>query len=61
MLSPQQITDTARRLAAQLTQPAKIILFGSCARGEADDAFDLDLMIVEGVGALSVNANMATA
>lgn len=47
MLSLQHIADTAHRLAAQITQPVRIILFGSYARGEADDASDLDLMIVE--------------
>ena len=47
MLSTQYIEDTGRRLGAQAGHPAKVILFGSHARGDADDASDLDLMIVE--------------
>lgn len=47
MLSPEYIAETARRLVAQAGHPVKVILFGSYARGEADDASDLDLMIVE--------------
>lgn len=47
MLSHQQIAETARRLAAQAAHPAKVILFGSYARGDADEASDLDLMVVE--------------
>lgn len=47
MLSLQYIVEAARRLADQASQPVKIILFGSYARGEADDASDLDLMVVE--------------
>lgn len=47
MLDSKQISETARRIAALATQPTKVILFGSYARGEADDASDLDLMIVE--------------
>jgi predicted nucleotidyltransferase len=47
MLSPEHIADAARRLVAQAGHPAKVILFGSYARGEADDASDLDLMVIE--------------
>ncbi|MBK7001249.1 MAG: nucleotidyltransferase domain-containing protein [Rhodoferax sp.] len=47
MLSPEHIADAARRLVAQAGNPAKVILFGSYARGDADDASDLDMMIVE--------------
>lgn len=47
MLSAEHIADAARRLVAQADHPAKVILFGSYARGDADDASDLDLMVVE--------------
>jgi predicted nucleotidyltransferase len=47
MLSPKHIADAAHRLVAQAGHPAKVILFGSYARGEADEASDLDLMVVE--------------
>jgi len=47
MLGPQFIAEAAQRLVAQAGHPAKVILFGSYARSEADDASDLDLMVVE--------------
>jgi predicted nucleotidyltransferase len=47
MLSPEHIAEVARRLAAQLARPSRILLFGSYARGDADEASDLDLMVVE--------------
>jgi len=47
MLSPQFIAEAAQRLVARAGHPAKVILFGSYARGEADNASDLDLMVVE--------------
>jgi len=47
MLTTEYIADAARRLGTQAGHPAKVILFGSYARGEADDASDLDLMVVE--------------
>lgn len=47
MLSPEHIAEAARRLIAEASKPVRVILFGSYARGEADDASDLDLMVVE--------------
>ncbi|MHB8167885.1 MAG: nucleotidyltransferase domain-containing protein, partial [Sulfuricella sp.] len=47
MLSPEHIAEAARRLIAEAGKPIRVILFGSYARGEADDASDLDLMVVE--------------
>lgn len=47
MLTLEQITQAARRVAVEASQPAKIILLGSYARGDADSASDLDLLVVE--------------
>lgn len=47
MLDEIAIQDAARRLASAVRQPASIILFGSYARGNADEASDLDLLVVE--------------
>ena len=47
MLNEQAIFDAARRAAAAATRPASVMLFGSYARGEADDQSDLDLLIIE--------------
>lgn len=47
MLSPEHIAEATRRLIVEAGKPVKVILFGSYARGEADDASDLDLMVVE--------------
>jgi uncharacterized protein len=46
MLTPEQITQAARRAAAEAGQPVRIILIGSYARGDADSASDLDLLVV---------------
>lgn len=47
MLDENAIQAAAQRIAAAACQPAQIILFGSYARGNADDASDLDLLVVE--------------
>lgn len=47
MLSEQAIRDTATRMAAIAHAPSKIIMFGSYARGDANEASDLDLMVIE--------------
>lgn len=47
MLNEQMIQEAARRLARAAGRPAQVILFGSYARGSADDASDLDLLVVE--------------
>lgn len=46
MISEQTIADAVRRLVAA-AKPSKVILFGSYARGEADEASDLDLLVIE--------------
>lgn len=47
MLSEERIRQTVRNLVAAAHEPLQVILFGSYARGEATDASDLDLLIVE--------------
>lgn len=47
MLRPDQIQRAAQRVAAAATSPATVIVFGSYARGDADEASDLDLIVVE--------------
>ncbi len=47
MLRPDQIQRAAQRVAAAATSPATVIVFGSYARGDADEASDLDLIVIE--------------
>jgi predicted nucleotidyltransferase len=47
MIDEKLIQEMARKLAMAARQPARIILFGSYARGNADEASDLDLLVVE--------------
>lgn len=47
MLEEKAIQEAASHLASAVRQPAYIILFGSYARGSADEASDLDLLVVE--------------
>jgi predicted nucleotidyltransferase len=47
MLASQTIQSAAQRIAAAATSPAKVIVFGSYARGDASEDSDLDLMVVE--------------
>lgn len=47
VVSSDVIEVAARRLAAAIEQPARIILFGSYARGEAGPDSDLDFMVIE--------------
>lgn len=47
MLAQQAILDAARRLAAAASSPAQVIVFGSYARGDADEHSDLDLLVIE--------------
>ena len=47
MLPPDQVNRAAQRLAAAASSPATIIVFGSYARGDATEASDLDLLVVE--------------
>jgi predicted nucleotidyltransferase len=47
MLTPLQINEAVKRIAVNASLPAKVILFGSYARGDADEDSDVDLMVVE--------------
>lgn len=47
MLDSDQLARAAERLATAATRPATIIVFGSYARGDASDASDLDLVVIE--------------
>ncbi len=47
MLTPQAIAATAERIAAAASHPARVIVFGSYARGEATEDSDLDLLVIE--------------
>ncbi len=41
------IEEAARRLASTARPPARVILFGSHARGDADDESDVDFVVIE--------------
>ena len=47
MLSAQVIQSAVDRLIGAAHSPLKVILFGSYARGDAKEASDLDLLVVE--------------
>lgn len=47
MLASKAIQSAAKRIAAAASSPAKVIVFGSYARGDAGDDSDLDLLVVE--------------
>ena|SRR5215212_3415704 len=45
-VTPEKIEEAVRRIV-QTAQPAKIIAFGSWARGDAREDSDLDLLVIE--------------
>jgi predicted nucleotidyltransferase len=45
MVDPRTLDEAAKRLAARF-DPDRIILFGSHARGEADEHSDVDLLVI---------------
>lgn len=47
MLAQHSIVDAARRAARAASSPARVMLFGSYARGDADPGSDLDLLVIE--------------
>jgi predicted nucleotidyltransferase len=46
MIAQQTIQDAVQRIVSA-ANPTRVILFGSYARGEANEDSDLDLMVVE--------------
>jgi len=57
MLTPEQIQAAADRIVAAL-HPKKIILFGSYARGDANEHSDLDLMVIDAEADNNFNASV---
>ena len=47
MLTQDELLQIVHRIIAKLSQPARIILFGSYARNEATEESDLDLLIID--------------
>ena len=47
MLDTETIHAATARLVAAASSPSRVILFGSYARGTADEGSDLDLMVIE--------------
>lgn len=47
MLTRQSIEEVVRRAVAAAYTPSRVIVFGSYARGDADEGSDLDLMVIE--------------
>lgn len=47
MLNEQAINEAVRRAVAAAHAPSRVIVFGSYARGDADEGSDLDIMVVE--------------
>lgn len=47
MLSTEAIEAAAIRMVAAASSPSRVVLFGSYARGTADEGSDLDLLVIE--------------
>jgi predicted nucleotidyltransferase len=47
MIDMETLHAAAERLAAAASAPTRVILFGSYARGTAEEGSDVDLMVIE--------------
>lgn len=47
MVTETMIVDAGRRLADAAGSPARVVLFGSRARGDAHENSDLDFLVIE--------------
>lgn len=47
MVDEVKIAEAGRTLAAHASSPARVVLFGSRARGEAGPDSDLDFLVIE--------------
>jgi predicted nucleotidyltransferase len=47
MIDDATIEEAGRRIAAAAPEGARVILFGSHARGEADSKSDVDFLVIE--------------
>jgi predicted nucleotidyltransferase len=47
MISTQQLQSVADRIVERASSSARVILFGSYARGDASEDSDVDLLVVE--------------
>jgi uncharacterized protein len=47
VVSDAMIVDAGQRLAAAARSPARVVLFGSRARGDAREDSDLDFLVIE--------------
>lgn len=47
LLTPGKLQSAVERIVANVGSPARVVLFGSQARGDAGNGSDLDLMVIE--------------
>jgi uncharacterized protein len=47
MIDEATIAEAGRRIGAAAPEGSRVILFGSYARGDAEEASDIDLLVIE--------------